>query len=128
MRPRIDEMAVPVQRLSQDQLGDRLLAAVGEMGIRGFSGTLEIAAGHLDGIADRLALLFRMDRALAPVILSLAERVLAALPPTDPHAASLNTLRGDIYRALGREAEANAAYQVAFRAVAPRPTSPGSTT
>jgi hypothetical protein len=88
----------------------------------------EIAAGHLDGIADRLALLFRMDRALAPVILSLAERVLTQMPATDPRAASLNTLRGDIYRALGREAEANAAYQEAFRAVSPRPTTPGSTT
>jgi hypothetical protein len=88
----------------------------------------EIAAGHLDGIADRLALLFRMDRALAPVILSLAERVLTQLPPTDPRAASLNTLRGDIYRALGREVEANAAYQEALRAVSPRPTTHGSTT
>jgi hypothetical protein len=86
----------------------------------------EIAAGHLDGIADRLALLFRMDRALAPVILSLAERVLTQLPATDPRAASLNTLRGDIYRSLGREAEANAAYQEALRAVAPRPTTQGS--
>jgi hypothetical protein len=125
--PSATPVSVPVASSGGQSIGE-LMDAGRAAGVELESVETEITAGHLDGIADRLALLFRMDRALAPVILSLAERVLSAMPPNDPRAASLNTLRGDIYRALGREAEANAAYQEAFRAVAPRPTTPGSTT
>jgi hypothetical protein len=118
--------AMPAGQGSAQSIGE-LLDAGRAHGLELESAELQIAAGNLDGITDRLALLFRMDRALAPVILSLAERVLTAMPASDPRAAQLNTLRGDIYRALGREAEASAAYQEALRAVAPRPAPHGST-
>ena len=61
-----------------------------------------------------------MDRALAPVILTLADRVIAASPYEDARLVALHTLRGDIYRGLGRDVEATAAYQEAMRAVSSR--------
>jgi hypothetical protein len=80
----------------------------------------QVEQRDLDGVADRLALLLRMDRALAPVILSLADRVVAASPADDARLVSLHMLRGDIYRGLGRDVEATAAYQEAMRAVSVR--------
>lgn len=82
----------------------------------------QVERGELDGVADRLALLLRMDRALAPVILSLADRVVASSPGDDARLVSLHMLRGDIYRGLGRDVEATAAYQEAMRAVSARAT------
>ena len=80
----------------------------------------QVERGDLDDVAERLALLLRMDRALAPVILSLADRVVAASQYDDARLVSLHMLRGDIYRGLGRDVEATAAYQEAMRAVSPR--------
>ncbi len=80
----------------------------------------QVERGELDEVAERLALLLRMDRALAPVILSLADRVVTSSPHEDSRLAALHTLRGDIYRGLGRDVEATAAYQEAMRAVSPR--------
>jgi len=59
----------------------------------------------------RLALLLRLDRAMAPLILSLAERALDKAAVRKPEAAALHLVRGDAYRLLGREVEADAAFQ-----------------
>ncbi len=69
-----------------------------------------IDRGDVGSVAARLGLVLRMDRALAPVILSLADRAVAPLAADDPDAAGLHLVRGDAYRSLGREAEATAAY------------------
>jgi predicted negative regulator of RcsB-dependent stress response len=79
-----------------------------------------VERGELDQVADRLALLLRMDRALAPVILSLADRVVASSSRAEARLVPLHMLRGDIYRGLGRDVEASAAYQEAMRAVSAR--------
>jgi hypothetical protein len=78
----------------------------------------QVERGEWIGVAERLALLLRMDRALAPVILTLADKVVQGVPEDDLSLVALQTLRGDIYRGLGREAEATAAYQSALRAMA----------
>lgn len=80
----------------------------------------QIEKGDLDAVAERLGLLLRMDRALAPVILSMADRVVATSQGDDARLVSLHMLRGDIYRGLGQDVEATAAYQQAMRAVSQR--------
>ncbi len=81
-----------------------------------------IAAERLSGVPERLALLLRADRALAPLILSLADRALSAVRRDDHVVAALHLVRGDAYRALGRESDATAAFQRSLRAVAARTT------
>jgi hypothetical protein len=70
-----------------------------------------IARGETSAVAARLALVLRLDRALAPVILSLADRAVETVPPEGPEAAALHLVRGDAYRLLGHEGDATAAYQ-----------------
>ncbi len=86
-----------------------------------------IAAGDLHGVAERLALLLRHDRALAPLILTHADECLAVGDLDDVLIAALHLVRGDAYRALAREAEANDAYQRSLRALAARATAKEST-
>ncbi|MEO7119005.1 MAG: hypothetical protein ABIZ34_08550 [Candidatus Limnocylindrales bacterium] len=81
-----------------------------------------ISDGRLTGVAERLALLLRLDRGLAPVVLSRADQALAATGRDDPTVAALQLVRGDAFRSLGHEAEATAAYQRSLRAVAARAT------
>lgn len=82
----------------------------------------ELALGLVADAIDRLALVLRFDPALAPVILSMADRALMA--PGDRHQGqvTIHLLRGDAYRGLGRETEAADAYQEAMRALAARAT------
>ena len=87
----------------------------------------DIANGHLTSASDRLALLLRLDPALGPVILSTADRAVASAGEQHAELASLHLLRGDVYRSLGRDAEASAAYQEALRALPARAISEGST-
>ena len=77
--------------------------------------------GDLATVAERLGLLLRIDRALAPVILSLADRATAAAGSDHRIAGALDLLRGDAYRILGREREASQAYERSFRALRARP-------
>jgi tetratricopeptide (TPR) repeat protein len=82
----------------------------------------ELALGLVADAIDRLALVLRFDPALAPVILSMADRALLA--PADRHQGqvAIHLLRGDAYRGLGRETEAADAYQEAMRALSARAT------
>ena len=81
-----------------------------------------ITAQRLNGVPERLALLLRADRALAPLILFQADRALAAVRRDDPIVAGLHLLCGDALRALGRESDATAAFGRSLRAVAARST------
>jgi hypothetical protein len=76
---------------------------------------------ELATVAERLGLLLRIDRALAPVILSLAARATAAAGSDHRVVGALDLLRGDAYRILGREREARQAYERSSRALRARP-------
>jgi hypothetical protein len=78
-----------------------------------------LAAGDAAGAGLRLSVLLRLDPALAPVILSAADRALAAPIPSGQTASTLHLVRGDAYRILGRETEAAAAYRQAHQALPP---------
>jgi hypothetical protein len=80
-----------------------------------------VERGELSTVAERLGLLLRIDRALAPVILSLADRATAAAGSDHRIAGALDLLRGDAYRILGREREASQAYERSFRALRAQP-------
>jgi tetratricopeptide (TPR) repeat protein len=82
----------------------------------------ELSLGLVADAIDRLALVLRFDPALAPVILSMADRALLA--PGDRHQGqvAIHLLRGDAYRGLGRDTEAADAYQEAMRALSARAT------
>lgn len=79
-----------------------------------------IASQRLNSVPERLGLLLRADAGLAPLILAHADRALAASRGDDPAVAALHLVRGDAYRALGRESHATAAFQQSLRAVADR--------
>jgi hypothetical protein len=86
-----------------------------------------LAVGDIHAAATRLAVLLRLDPALAPVILSVAERVTAAesrpgRTVTAGDRSAVHLLRGDAYRMLGRENEAAAAYRLAHQALSTGPT------
>ena len=76
-----------------------------------------IAAGDRRGVSVRLGIILRDEAALAPLVLSLADRALATGDRSGPGAAALQLVRGDAFRAMGREIEASAAYQRARQAV-----------
>jgi hypothetical protein len=80
-----------------------------------------LAQGQLQAGAERLAVLLRMDAALAPVILSIADRAIAAGGRSVDGVSALHIVRGDAYRGMGRQLEADAAYQEAMRALPARP-------
>jgi len=82
----------------------------------------ELSRGAIADAVDRLALVLRFDPALAPVILSMADRALAAPGDRQQGVVGLHLLRGDAYRGLGREAEAADAYQESMRALTARAT------
>jgi tetratricopeptide (TPR) repeat protein len=88
----------------------------------------ELARGEFASAVDRLGLLLRLDPALAPVILSLADRAVTAAGERHPSLSSLHLLRGDAYRSLGREVEAADAFGTALRALSARAISEGTTT
>ncbi len=98
----------------------------------------DLERNDLVTLSGRLGLLLRADPALASVILSIADHALEvtaersaeaappgertpagpmALPGSVTGVAPLQLLRGDILRALGREAEATDAYQEALHAL-----------
>ena len=76
-----------------------------------------IAAGERRGVAVRLGIILRDEAALAPLVLSLADRAIATGERSGPGAAAFQLVRGDAFRAMGREIEASAAYQRARQAV-----------
>jgi hypothetical protein len=75
----------------------------------------ELAAGEIERATGRLALVLRLDPALAPVILSLADRAAGRAGPDHPGMPALHLLRGDAYRGTGREVEARAAWEESQR-------------
>jgi len=80
-----------------------------------------MAAGDITAATARLAVLLRLDPALAPIILSSADRAAAAVPAGSRDLSAIHLVRGDAYRSLGRDNEAAAAYQTAHQALAGGP-------
>ena len=83
----------------------------------------ELAQGDIPGATGRLGVLLRLDPALAPIILSAADRAAAAAPAGSRDLSAIHLVRGDAYRVLGRDTEAAAAYQAAHQALAQGPSS-----
>ncbi len=81
--------------------------------------TAETAVARGDALeaAGLLGVALREEPALAAMILSLAERALAVAGRTGPAAATLQLVRGDALRLLGRTSEASAAFQGSRRAL-----------
>jgi hypothetical protein len=82
-----------------------------------------LAAGEFTGATQRLGVLLRLDPALAPIILSAADRAASAVPPGSRDLPAIHLVRGDAYRILGRDTEAAAAYQQAHLALGAGPSS-----
>lgn len=82
-----------------------------------------IAAGDIAAAVARLGVLLRLDPALAPIILSSADRAAATVSASSRHLSAIHLVRGDAYRSLGREVEAAAAYQAAHQALTEGPSS-----
>jgi hypothetical protein len=80
-----------------------------------------IAAGDIAAALARLGVLLRLDPALAPIILSSADRAVATVPAGSRHLAAIHLVRGDAYRSLGRDNEAAAAFQAAHEALSEGP-------
>lgn len=80
-----------------------------------------LAEGRHQAATERLAVLLRLDPALAPIVLSLADRAVAAGRAGAEGLTALHVVRGDAYRSMGREIEADAAYKEAMRALPARP-------
>jgi hypothetical protein len=76
-----------------------------------------LAAGHTAAAVGRLAVLLRLDPALAPIILSAADRAASAVTPGSADLPAIHLVRGDAYRILGRDTEAATAYQQAHQAL-----------
>ena len=76
-----------------------------------------LAVGDVSAATGRLAVLLRLDPALAPIILSAAERAAAVRPLASGDLAAIHLVRGDAYRILGRDNEAAAAYRAAHQAL-----------
>lgn len=76
-----------------------------------------LAAGDLGAASQRLAVLLRLDPALAPIILSSADRAVDASPSGNDDLVAMHLVRGDAYRSLGRDNEAAAAYRQAHQAL-----------
>jgi hypothetical protein len=79
-----------------------------------------LGGGDVTGAVGRLGVLLRLEPALAPVILSVADRA-AAASPRGGDLAALHLVRGDAFRILGRENEAAAAYRQAHQALTAGP-------
>jgi hypothetical protein len=86
-----------------------------------------LAAGDTRGATHRLGVLLRLDPALAPIILTTADRAAASAAPGSGDLPSIHLVRGDAYRTLGRDTEAAAAYQQAPEALEGGPTAEEST-
>jgi len=78
-----------------------------------------LADGRTGAAAERLGVLLRLDPALAPVILTAADKAVANTPPGSPGQSAIHLVRGDAYRILGHETEAAAAFQQAHQTLAP---------
>jgi hypothetical protein len=74
-----------------------------------------LAAGDLVAASHRLAVLLRLDPALAPIILSAADRATAAASSGSGELTVIHLVRGDAYRTMGRDNEAAAAYRLAHQ-------------
>lgn len=82
----------------------------------------ELQQGDLAAASGRLGVLLRLDPALAPIILSAADRAASGAPVGSRHLAAIHLVRGDAYRVLGRDNEAAAAYQAAHQALVEGPS------
>ena len=115
--------AMPPRRPADPATLDQAAAALGRAAGEELEvAEQELAMGLIPDAVDRLALVLRFDPALAPVILSMADRALMAPGDRQQGLVALHLLRGDAYRGLGREMEAADAYQEAMRALSARAT------
>ena len=81
---------------------------------------LALREGEVESVAGRLALLLRTEPTLAPRIVELASWAVRLTGGSGVDAANLHLVRGDGYRLLGRDSEAEAAYEASRRALEPR--------
>ena len=81
-----------------------------------------LSEGATGAAAERLGVLLRLDPALAPVILSAADKALVQAQPDSPGIATIHLVRGDAYRILGHETESAAAYRQAHQALSGGPS------
>ena len=116
---------------ARGELPDRLLlqleiggdaGSLAELRITALEHPQAIAAGAFGPAVARLGVLLRLDPALAPIILSAADRAAAAAAPDSGDIATIHLVRGDAYRVLGRDNEAAAAYQLAHQALGGGPS------
>lgn len=121
-RPAADRLPAPTGRGGLAQPGGATSTNAVVMSGRRAGEELEtverdLANGDIRAATGRLAVLLRLDPALAPIILSTADRAVAAAPSAADLSA-IHLVRGDAYRFLGRDTEAAAAYQEAHQALA----------
>lgn len=103
--------------------------AAGRVAARELAGAeAELARCEIAPAVDRLGLLLRLDPTLAASILPLADRAVLAAGEHHASLASLQLLRGDALRALGRDVEAAEAFGGSMRALSARAISEGTTT
>ena len=74
-----------------------------------------LVQGNTGAAAERLGVLLRLDPALAPVVLSAADKAIEAATPGSDGLSAIHLVRGDAYRILGHENEAAAAFQLAHQ-------------
>jgi hypothetical protein len=122
-QPVVLPAAAPVGRGGLGQPGGAASTSVVVMSGRIAGDELEavdqdLTSGDVAAATQRLGVLLRLDPALAPIILSAADRAASTTAPGSGELSAIHLVRGDAYRVLGHDIEAAVAYQQAHQALA----------